>query len=96
MSTMSPFWKPKLCAAEPFSTSVTATPAAAESSRNSSAKAGERFATLAPSRGERVLMTVSSRGVSGAVSSATGSLISRPPRMTPSWAWPPGGLVAKR
>jgi len=83
LTTTSPFWKPKLWATEPFSTSVTATPWAAESSRNSSASAGDRLATLAPSSGERALMTVSSRGVSGAVSSGIASLASRPPRMTP-------------
>ncbi len=51
LTTMSPFWNPKLWATEPFSTSVTATPSAAVSSRNSSASAGDRLASLRPEQG---------------------------------------------
>jgi hypothetical protein len=46
--------------------------------------------------GERARITTSSRGVSGAVSSATESFISFPPRTTPICAVPPSALVAKR
>ena len=38
------------------------------------------LATFTPMKGERVWMTTSSRGVSGAVSSATASFVSLPPR----------------
>ena len=71
-------------------------PRSTESSRSSSASAGDRFATFAPWNGERAWITISSRGASGAVSSATAILLSLPPRTTPSSTLPPSGWVAKR
>ena len=54
-STMSPRWKPNCCASVPSAISTTTTPSVDESSRSSSASAGERLATLAPVNGERRL-----------------------------------------
>ena len=54
------------------------------------------LATFMPMKGERARITISSRGVSGAVSSATSSFASLPPRTMPICALPPSGLVAKR
>src|SRR5262249_35588487 len=61
--TTSPLWKPTDCAAEPSATSVMTTPSVCPSRRSSSAKAGDRFATVAPLNGERVLICTSWRGV---------------------------------
>ena len=52
-STMSPRWKPNCCASVPSAMSTTTTPSVDGSSRNSSASAGDRLATLAPRNGER-------------------------------------------
>ena len=60
---------------------------------SSSAKAGDRFATRAPDNGERDCSVISSRGESGAVSSAIFATISRPARMMPNLALPASGLV---
>ena len=57
--------------------STITTPSIEASSRRSSASAGDRFETLAPWNGERVPMTSSSRGRSGAASSATETVSSR-------------------
>src|SRR5882757_6878424 len=79
---ISPFWKPTPAAVAPSARSVTTTPCVSASRRSSSATAGEMLATLAPWNGEREVSTISSRLVSGAVSSATLSLIVLPPRCT--------------
>ncbi len=54
------------------------------------------FAIFTPMNGERAWITTSSRGVSGAVSSAIASFASLAARTMPSCALPPSGLVAKR
>ena len=46
--------------------------------------------------GERVVSVISSRPVSGAVSSATVRRYGLPPRAMSIWAVPPSGRVAKR
>ena len=92
----SPFWKPRFCASEPPSTSTTTTPSSDSLMRSSSASAGEILATFMPMNGERERITISSRGNSGAVSSAIFSVTSLPPRTMPICAVPPSGLVAKR
>jgi hypothetical protein len=93
---ISPFWKPTLAAAASSAISVTTTPSVPASRCSSSATAGEMLATLAPWNGERVVRVISSRPVSGAVSSATVSFISLPLRCTSICALPPSGRVAKR
>ncbi len=95
-STRSPRLKPRLCADEPLATSTITTPWIEGSSRRSSASAGDRLPTLAPWNGERASITISSRAVSGAASSATATAVSLPPRSRPSLAVPPSALVAKR
>src|SRR4029453_1123987 len=93
---MSPFWNPPLAAVPPSARSITTTPSVWESRCSSSAIAGEILATLAPWNGERPVSTISSRLVSGAVSSGTVSLTVLPARCTSIWAAPPSCLVAKR
>ncbi len=72
------------------------TPSTLESSRSSSATAGEMLDTFAPWNGERDLMTISLRPVSGAVSSAIVSRCGLPARTISICAVPPSGRVAKR
>src|SRR5579859_374392 len=93
---MSPFWKPRLAAVESSATPVTTTPWVSASRCSSSATAGEMLETFAPWNGEREVNTISLRPESGALSSATASLIGLPPRVTSSSAVPPSGCVAKR
>ena len=54
------------------------------------------LATFAPWNGERAVSTISSRLVSGAVSSGTVSFTVLPARCTSICAEPPSGRVAKR
>src|SRR6185503_3425709 len=93
---MSPFWNPTLAAVPPSSRSTTTTPSVWESRCSSSATAGEMLATLAPWNGERAVSMISSRLVSGAVSSGTVNFTVLPERCTSIWAEPPRGRVAKR
>src|SRR5829696_5344729 len=93
---MSPFWNPTLAAVAPSARSITTTPSVWESRCSSSAIAGEILATLAPWNGERAVSTISSRLVSGAVSSGTVNFTVLPARCTSIWAEPPSCLVAKR
>src|SRR5258708_4209961 len=93
---MSPFWKPTLAAVPSSARSVTTTPSVDPSRCSSSATAGEMLATFAPWNGDRAVSTISSRLVSGAVSSATVSFTVLPARCTSIWAAPPSGRVAKR
>src|SRR4029079_17451490 len=65
----SPFWKPRFCASDPASRSTTATPSSDYLERSSAASAGEMLAIFMPMKGERERITISSRGVSGAISS---------------------------
>src|SRR6185369_13567107 len=93
---MSPFWNPTPAAVPPSSRSITTTPSVWESRCSSSATAGEMLATLAPWNGERAVSMISSRLVSGAVSSGTVNFTVLPERCTSIWAEPPRGRVAKR
>ena len=95
---MSPRWKPNLLREEPLATSTMTTPLAVDrQSRNSSASAGDRLATLAPANGERErigdLVARRLRRRFERDRTRSGRL---PPRSTPSSAVPPSGLVAKR
>src|SRR6185312_11593780 len=93
---MSPFWNPTPAAVPPSSRSITTTPSVWESRCSSSATAGEILVTLAPWNGERPVRTISSRLVSGAVSSGTVNLTVLPERCTSICAAPPSCRVAKR
>jgi S1-C subfamily serine protease len=91
-----PYLGARLQAVPPSSRSITTTPSVCASKCNSSATAGEILATVAPWNGERAERTISSRLVSGAVSSGTVSFTVLPARCTSICAVPPSGRVAKR